>query len=259
MAGETTVHYLKRTAVSDANLQTGRYARLGTGKAAEVEVSVAAPQGILATSITYRGGPFCRYVDTSNWLMLVRLGWNGVEIATPRWHLIKRVGGVETRLAIGKYYVGLDLAVRSNGVCIANGVVTPPDADLKTGGALAEGGFGIYDAYTSAGALTRKYDAFSATIQAPATMFDAVLYANRAAKLSSQGMFRQSQDGLAYGPVGVPGSDLPRIPVSGPEKRPVEIALKQSRGDFGDVADSGLDWVSGQLAYRPAWSFIPES
>ena len=36
-------------------------------------------------------------------------------------------------------------------------------------------------------------------------------------------------------------TDLPRLPVSGSEERPVEVALKRDRGGFGELPDSGID------------------
>ncbi len=46
------------------------------------------------------------------------------------------------------------------------------------------------------------------------------------------------------------GTDLPRLPVSGPEEKPLEIATKPSRGDFTTLPDSGIDKFSAQLTYR---------
>jgi hypothetical protein len=88
---------------------------------------------------------------------------------------------------------------------------------------------------------------------------DAVMFANKAAFLSTQGMYRQSEDGNGVGTIGYPGADLPRLPVSGPEKAPVEIAIKPSRGQFGEVADSGKDKFKAQMPYRPCYASIPES
>lgn len=113
----------------------------------------------------------------------------------------------------------------------------------------------IYDVNIGGNAGTRYFD--NAALWTPEN--DAVVYANRNARLTSQGMFRQSEDGVAYGPVAYPGSDLPRLPVAGPEELPVEIALKPSRGDFDNVPDAGLDKISAQLSYRPCWSEIPSS
>jgi len=47
--------------------------------------------------------------------------------------------------------------------------------------------------------------------------------------------------------------DFPRLPVSGLEGRPVEMLLKTSRGDMGQLADSGFDTFTAQVKYRPCW------
>ncbi len=109
------------------------------------------------------------------------------------------------------------------------------------------------DFYNGEEEITRIYDDFAAW----ESNADMVIFANRIARLSWQGMFRQDPTGEAYGDILNPGSDLPRVPVSGPEERPVEIALKASRGDFGLVPDFGSGKVIGQLKYRPCWSHVP--
>ena len=68
-----------------------------------------------------------------------------------------------------------------------------------------------------------------------------------------------SKDGKSVGPISYPGSDLPRLPVSGPEERPVEIAVKPSRGNFAELPDLGIDGLSVTLTNRPCWSNIPSA
>lgn len=109
--------------------------------------------------------------------------------------------------------------------------------------------------YMTVGGITRTYDNFAVWVPE----LDAVLFAGRNARLMSDRLLRTDAAGVAYGPIGYQNSDLPRIPVSGPEARAVEIALKASRGDFGLLPDGGLDKIAAQLSYRPCWSFVPES
>lgn len=111
----------------------------------------------------------------------------------------------------------------------------------------------LYDENASATAATRVYDNVGIWTPEP----DAVMFASRDMKLSDKGIYRRSNDGVGYGPVNRPGADLPRIPVSGPEERPVEIFVKGSRGDFGDAPDFGIDPLKGQMTYRPCWSEVP--
>jgi hypothetical protein len=86
---------------------------------------------------------------------------------------------------------------------------------------------------------------------------DAVVYANQSAELRTEGMFREDPAGLVYGPIADVKGDLPRIPASGVENRPVELLIKPSRGDFDTRADSGTDGFTVQVFYRP--SFIIRS
>lgn len=255
--------YLKRTATADANLQTGRYALLGSEEPTGIFITVS--QTGLQTISGYRGGVLCRYVDTSNWLMLVKTGYTGSVGSRPTWSLIKRKEGTETVLASGSGLgVGtLSLFVGKNGapqVFLGGEYASPaaevdPDPDLVQGAKLGKGKYGIYDAYTEAAAKERQFRAFQVITAAS----DPVMFANLEARLSSQGHFRKSADNLAYGSIHYPGADLPRIPVSGREARPVEIGLRPSRGDFATLPDAGLDKVKAVPSYRPCWSFVPES
>ena len=125
---------------------------------------------------------------------------------------------------------------------------------FKAGGTQGEGDLGFRDTNTAATAATRLYRGLVVYPLPPA---DAVIYAERNARLSGNGMYRQSEDGAGYGPVSYPGADLPRLPVSGESELPVEIALHPSRGDFDSLADSAKDGFTAQLVYRPCWSEIP--
>lgn len=124
----------------------------------------------------------------------------------------------------------------------------------ELGTTLATGTAYLYDENELAKAVTREYDALGVWVPT----IDAVLFANRDAHLLTQGLARKGPDNVGYGDIARPGSDLPRIPVSGPEERPVEVAIKPSRGDFDTVPDGGLDLVAGKLSYRPCWSSVPE-
>lgn len=254
--------YIKRTAVSDANLQTGRYVLLGTEEPSGVLVSIQ-PDDEAITTTQYRGGGICRYVDTSNWLGLFKTGYVAVAGQNPQWKLIKRKGGSEAVLLEGSNILSaLTLFAGRDGLCkvftgtdltVPSAETTTPDVDLIAGGTLGKGKYGVYDAYTSAVARERKYRAFQVVTAAT----DPVLFASLDARLSSEGHFRRSADNKAYGPVNYPGADLPRIPVSGREERPVEIGLRPSRGDFTSLPDAGLDKVKGALTYRPCYSCLP--
>jgi len=126
------------------------------------------------------------------------------------------------------------------------------DNDLA--GALSSGGVYIFDENSGAGACTRRYSNFAAW----APNRDAAVFAGRDAHLTSEGLFRRDRGGAVLGEMSYAQSDLPRVPFSGTENRPVEAILKPSRGAFDEVPDSGIDKVAARLTYRPCWSNIPE-
>jgi hypothetical protein len=187
---------------------------------------------------------------TLNWLVNVnnQVSTNFVDVQDQPdvWRTLKMIVDAAGRIAI--WY-------RPQGQ-----VSGPPDIDtahsaLATGGALASGTCGFYDANTGATSVTRNYDNFLAA----ALDMDAVMYANQSVELRTDGMFREDATGTASGPVTIVEGDLPRVPVSGLEGRPVELFLKSSRGDLADVPDSGIDDISARVTYRPCWLFIPDA
>lgn len=106
---------------------------------------------------------------------------------------------------------------------------------------------------------------------------DAVLFANQAVELRTDGVRRQSTAlGLAglsfasWGTVSNKFGQLPRIPPSGLEGRAVEIFVKPSRGATGfspatylsfdaslHLGDAGIDTFTVQVFYRPTYLFRP--
>lgn len=117
-----------------------------------------------------------------------------------------------------------------------------------------KGKWAIYDSNLGAVPVVRQFD--NAGLWVPQT--DAVIYASQDARLGTDALYRRSEDGAAYGPIALPTSDLPRIPVSGREGRSVQVGIKPSRGNFRTAPDAGLDAIKGQLSYRPCWSYVPE-
>lgn len=88
---------------------------------------------------------------------------------------------------------------------------------------------------------------------------DAVNYASQTLEIRTDGCYRQAANGVGYGPVSEPIGGLPRIPVSGLENRPVEVFLKESRGNLRDTADPvGSDGMRLSIRYQPCYLFVPE-
>lgn len=128
------------------------------------------------------------------------------------------------------------------------------DNALATAGALDDGKGGIIDAGDGTNVVTRWYTRVTVTV---APQLDAVIYNGRSLQLRTDGPYRQTIDGVAYGPCSYPTGDLPRLPPSGLEARPVEIFLKTSRGDLVETPDDGIDAISAQVFYRPCWLTVP--
>jgi hypothetical protein len=150
--------------------------------------------------------------------------------------------------------VGLGGGATANGtVLLTTGVSR---SSLVTGGTLATGKPGFYDLYAGATAgLDRYYDDFRVAIFPD---LDATMYPNQSVELRTEGIFRENSAGNTYAHAPHVG-DLPRIPPSGLESRKVELYVKGSRGDFDQIADTGIDDISAQVFYRPTWLLIPGS
>jgi hypothetical protein len=84
---------------------------------------------------------------------------------------------------------------------------------------------------------------------------DAVVYAGGTAEIRTDGAYRAGTV-TPYAPVSNVIGDLPRIPPSRLEARPVELFVKPTRGDLNTLADAGLDGFTAQVKYRPSFLFV---
>lgn len=271
-AVNTGSQWIERSEIIDVNVNTGYYARLGTATlatcTARLDTYVIKP----GASTTSKQGLFLRYTNESNWLMAAYF-WPGELATKARVRVYKRVGGAVTELGESGDLVSsegwrsLEVQASATGaVTVREGAVgsglssvaSISDSALATGGTLASGGFGIYDALTSAAVRTRRYDNFSVT--APSVSVpteDAVVYASRIAQLTTKGMFRTDSGGTAYGPISRVIGDLPRMPAGGLEGRSTELFIKASRGDFDQVADSAIDDIAVKVFVSRSWLTVP--
>ncbi|HET7588590.1 MAG TPA: hypothetical protein VFK14_00170 [Solirubrobacterales bacterium] len=261
----TETHALWRKSFSDtgtliAGLLPGR--AIGAGSAKLSNHGIAHDLTLPVTTVI-SSGYIVRYVDSKNFFAVIA-GWHSAD---NKWAvtLIKYKAKAATTYGPFPIDVGaasplagrLEACLYENQVLVSfagKQVISFEDPDLAPGQALGEGSAYLYDHSTSAQAAVRQYDNFEVF---PIT-FDAANFANRKAWLSHQGLFREGPEGgSAYGPIAKRLSDLPRVPVSGPEESPVELAVMTSRGDLESVADSGRDKLAVQLCYRPCWSNVP--
>lgn len=89
------------------------------------------------------------------------------------------------------------------------------------------------------------------------TSEEAVIYANQSLELRHDGAWRYDPTGAHEGAAPVPIGDLPRLPPSGIESRPIELFVKPTRGDIFNDPDSGLDSLTVQVKYRPTYLSRP--
>jgi hypothetical protein len=216
------------------------------------------------------GGLFTRYVDTGNNITLAIKGatsgandpGNGAVLfatgMSSSWFMpLSLVAGVWYTLRLivdtsGRFY-GWVIPKTQGGMgaplFVGNSSV------LATGGACATGRVGLYDTAGGATAITKRWDNFIVGVPS----VDVVANANREVEARFDGHYRQSSDGIGWGPVPQIIGDNARVPVSGLENRPVEMFAKLTRGDLSpamaDLSRAGS--LKAQLLYRPAYLFLP--
>ncbi len=261
----TTFGNVYRLAVSDADLRTGQYIRCGSGILANV--TVQADVYVKDGNNSLRQGVFARYVDTNNWLMAVYEVYSNFDIDLT---LYKRVAGTETQLfkatlpwGIVDTWRTLQLTADSSGNVVVyegptGGVLTGrvlvlADTDLDSG-AIDDGGYGMYDAYTSATALTRYYNNFSVTTPTTSTpLVDHALWSGKKTKFLHHNCVREDSSSLGYGRVPVFAGQHLRIPPATLNRQKSRLVIKRRRYSSDDgFADTGLtDNMTADLTVTP--------
>lgn len=253
---DSTNHWVQRIAESDTNTASGRFAVVGNAAASnftacQVRCDLAASGygGSVVPANVSRFGVVARYVDANNWLMAVREAFVGdAGTSRARLRIYKRVASVTTQ--IGSHEMpGVQagnnltfiLSADATGVWqvfyFPAGTAQPSvparkgeDVVLATGGALATGKVGIYDAYTATVDLTRRFDNFSSF----ATGGEVILAGNRKLEVRSD---RAEREGAAsiYGRVVPEGSNF-YLPPAGDAQRVTRMVSKLRRNNV----DEGL-------------------
>ena len=237
---ETTGHTAQRTTVSDASLDGGGcYAVLGSAVAA-CTVQATVQFSHWKASNDRRFGLLARYDNASDeWVALV-LGSIG---GFPSLLLLKKtsVGVYEIDFVLGTNFRASDhshllrLELDANGSyrCYWQGILilSGSDPELATGGTLASGKCGLYDAYTSATASTRNYDDFQTTTPSATHVIDA----SGAVVLGDDSIARS--DGTR--PPSFEGSYL-TVPPAGREDRTHRLAVKMRRSDVDIAPDANI-------------------
>lgn len=263
LAVEATGHTAQRTATNDTDLHSGRFEIAGTATFTDTLVQVDVESSLAGTS--YGMGVHARYVDTNNWLIAaVR---SGGSTSMGELSVSKKVAGSVTRLAAAyslpfaisdATFYSIRLLADAAGrwfvwVWQTGGSVFAPsyggvDTDLKTGGALASGKVGIYDAQGPV-AATRSYDNFFVSVP----QANEVLYSGRQAQIRSDSAFRQDSTGTYNGPLptGLRGT-YPTIPPAGAENRTTRLAARSLRNNPEEVSNANVtDSLSVQALITP--------
>ena len=264
---ETTDNTVERTAVSDADQNTGRYFISGVSAFADqvAQVEFKASSHTVGFGAVYHQGALARYVDTSNWLMAT------ISRAFNTTSLVVRMRVAGTVSALGVLSVSPATAVWYTVRLLADGAgrwsvwlgdtryplggprLQGQNAALATGGALATGKPGFYDAWTSGSASTRNYNNFAAWV--PAT--DAAAFANEAVQFTYESVIREDSTGAFAVPVSKFSGRYPRFPPAGLEGRSVRTLVKMFRHDPATMPDGGIDDLSAQLFVTPRGLSMP--
>ena len=213
--GATFSEGAARTAVGDSSLNSGCFAQAGStnhttfGVSARVAALSKMPEG------ESRIGLLGRYVSTEKWLiafLICPVGWKRpwLEVWKNVSGTTTQLGAAPTNLRVVKSLLQetgeISLYVAANGSWTANAwfaELSGQDNDLATGGALASGKVGIYDAYTAAeeeGAEApppRAIDNFQLT---GADDPGVVCYSGKSVEFNHEGCLREDESGEYDGP-----------------------------------------------------------
>lgn len=260
-------HSLQRAEVSDADLNTGRYAIAGTTEPTAVQVGVTVTASTIAAA-KLNLGVFARYSSTENWVKAVVGAAElvpGVNLLT--FLVIKRVAGTITTLGSFQAFVNhltateVSLSVALNGSwrATATGAFTATlegqDAAFAPAGALEKGKSGLYDAWTAATANTRTLDNFTVFT----TTSDAAVYASKKAEVRWDRMQREDSSGTVL----VPRTDYKgsyfRPQPARREGRSQRTIVKLSRYNTDTMQDAAIDDVAFKIFWQARGLLLPES
>ena len=265
---ETAGHTAERTAALDADLNTGRYAVLPASMAAQVAQVDFKHHRSPSAGPTQESGVLARYNDTNNYLMAVTRSVSGF-----RFEVRKRVAGTVTvlwgtdaipvqpqdvwytfRLAVdaqGRWAVWY---YRQGGGGNAQPVAQGQDAVLATGGTLATGVTGFYDANTGSSTWTRSFDNMAAFVPVP----DAICWASQSIEFRHDQTLREDLSGVYAGPPHSYRGAPFYLPPAGGANRTSRVSVLARRNDTETLTAANVtDGVSVRVYYRPRCLVVP--
>jgi len=271
---EVTGKTAQRIAISDVDLNTGRYAISGAAAMTSMVVQgdvKATLLGVLGLPPA-RWGVLARYVDINNYL-IGAIDPSGGGGSGTRLVVYKRVAGTLTQLAAldapqitSGVFHRLQLVAFASGYwalyyATASGLfekqLSGVDSTLATGGALASGKPGLYDATGSSNPNnTRNYDNFAAW----APTDNVVIYSGRLIEHRHDDTLRQNSTGTIYGrPPSYRGSRF-YLTQAGGEAKVTRVAVKTRRNDIAGSADDNIaDSTTAQVKWTPRYLNAPRS
>lgn len=259
-----------RTAVSDSATTNGRFAIAGTSTLTNAYATIAINATV--NQQAERAGVLLRYTDTSNYVFA---GYDGgfvrvikVVAGTPTTIVSTNLTGVfptagaavAAVLTGGRVLAWADANGRvvcqldfTNSGYSQIGTAVGYDSALATGGTLATGKVGFYDAFTGGAAATRTYDDFFAAPYVP----DAAMFASQSMEFRWDGTIREDSAGAIWPEVSSFEGDNLRIPVTGREQRSVRFIVKACRNVPPAGPDAAIDDISATLAVTPRYLSVP--
>jgi len=263
---EATGKTARRTAVSDAIVSGREAGRLVTaGIATQAAQLLQVDMRRTATALTYMGVA-ARVVDSDDFVFA---GYDGAEWIVHRplsggsgwlvwahtlgvWPLadqytVRFVIDAQGRFAFWAFKTG-----GHPGAPVLQGQKT----ELATGGALATGKYGLFDAQNAATANTRDYDNFF--VATPTA--DAAMFASQSLELRHDRARREDPTGTFWTPLSkAPRGRYLTIPPAGRENRSTRLIVKGYRNDPDTMADAAIDDISAQLFVTPRGLAAPQT
>lgn len=271
---DTTNQWITRTAVSDSAVSNGRYLRAGSSSLILTQASVDLSYATGVDSFPARAGLMLRTDGTTaNCLFAVV----GIETSTfpsaggEYLRLIKRVASVETVLGTFKIprttpsawytlFAAVDASGNAytyfgpRGLSPVGAVIVYADSSLATAGALATGGYGIYDAHVSSTTTSRNYDNFQvSTLATSATIVTPAMNANYGVTLKHNTSLTDNSAGTNLSVTPIRQGNYPKLPPATRNglKSRVVVRARRDDNDLG-LADSGVsDTMTASLTVTP--------
>jgi len=268
---DTTNQCITRTAVSDSSVSNGRYLRCGSANL----IMTMASLDLKCEWMPDRFGLMLRHDGTTANCLFAVLETTTIGTAyssTAYLAIIKRVASVETYLAYaGPITINLNTwhtitaSVDSTGYTLANVGVrgasstltwagVSSDSSLATAGALATGGYGIYDATTASNANTRSFDNFAiSTLSSTASIVSPVVNSGYGVDVKHNTALTDNSAGTSVGTTPIRQGNYPKLPPAtrNTSKSRIVVRARRNDNDLG-LADTGTsDALRASLTVTP--------